>query len=149
MLEPCWNHAGTMLEPCWNHAGTMLEPCWNHAGRMLEGEREGWKGMLEPCWKARTTGQITGGTMNRRARRHWGSRIRHRIFRAFSAANGRDLTTGELISWVFPRHQPFRSGQYERVREAAAFFADRVGRSTGRGRPWLWRLKDGFLDDRG
>ena len=25
MLEPCWNHVGTMLEPCWYHVGTMLE----------------------------------------------------------------------------------------------------------------------------
>jgi hypothetical protein len=29
--------------------------------------------------------------------------------------------------------------QYERVRKAAPTFADRVGLSTGCGRPWLWR----------
>ena len=36
MLEPCWNHAGTMLERCWHAAGPMLERCCNDAATMLE-----------------------------------------------------------------------------------------------------------------
>ena len=36
MLEPCWNHAGTMLARCWTDAGTMLQRCCNDAGTKLE-----------------------------------------------------------------------------------------------------------------
>jgi hypothetical protein len=34
-----------------------------------------------------------------------------------------------------------KSWMYDRVRRAAPNFADKAGRSTGRGRPWLWRIR--------
>jgi hypothetical protein len=74
--------------------------------------------------------------------KHLGSRIRHRIFRAFIAAGDRVVTSGELIRWVFPRQERFHSEEYKRVKKTARQFADCLGRSpTGMGRPYLWRLK--------
>ena len=41
-----------------------------------------------------------------------------------------------------------KSWHYLAMREAAPTFADCVGRSSARGRPWLWRLRPGhFFDD--
>jgi hypothetical protein len=40
-----------------------------------------------------------------------------------------------------------KSWQYERIRRAAPTFADRVGRSTSKGRPWLWRLRDQYFHE--
>jgi hypothetical protein len=80
--------------------------------------------------------------MNRIARRHWGSRVRRR---AFLAADGQDLTTSQLIRWVFPRQGPsWHSIYYQRTREAVRFFADPIGRAPGYGNPYIWRLKDEF-----
>ena len=68
----------------------------------------------------------------------------------------RVFTTGELARAIYAHPtwvQDFRlrkegdpppklkSWQYDRVRRAAPTFADRVGRSTGRGQPWLWRVR--------
>jgi hypothetical protein len=63
------------------------------------------------------------------------SRVKHRIIRAVTAMGGRELTTGELISWVFLRKTKWDPVYYRRVREGARFFADPVGRGGGRGRP--------------
>jgi hypothetical protein len=67
-----------------------------------------------------------------------------------------DLTSGELWRAIYGGptwDQDFRfrdngapppkirSWQLARIRKAAATFADRVGRSTGRGRAWLWRIR--------
>jgi hypothetical protein len=72
----------------------------------------------------------------------------------FSAWGGKlEYTTGELARLIYCDpllHKLFGKGgpppkvkhwQYERVRKAAPTFADRVGRSTGRGRPVIWRLR--------
>ena len=41
-----------------------------------------------------------------------------------------------------------KSWHYLAIRKAAPTFADCVGRSSGRGRPWLWRLRPRqFFDD--
>ena len=41
-----------------------------------------------------------------------------------------------------------KSWHYLAIRKAAPTFADCVGRSSARGRPWLWRLRpDQFFDD--
>ena len=71
------------------------------------------------------------------------------------SAWGRKLeyTTGELTRLIYCDpllHEAFgkcgpppkvKHWQYERVRKAASTFADRVGQSTGRGRPAIWRLR--------
>ena len=82
----------------------------------------------------------------KRNRKHVGS-IQRGITRAFIAAGGRDLTTPELLSWTHAGalhrgastwEQKYLSGD---VRRAAKRMCEQVGRSTGPGRPVLWRLK--------
>jgi hypothetical protein len=82
----------------------------------------------------------------KRNRKHVGS-IQRGITRAFIAAGGRDLTTPELLSWTHARalhrgastwEQNYLSGD---VRRAAKRMCEQVGRSAGRGRPVLWRLR--------
>ena len=70
-----------------------------------------------------------------------------------------EFTTGELARLIYADpllHKLFGKGdappklkswQYDRIRRAAPTFADRVGRSTSKGRPWLWRLRDAYLHD--
>jgi hypothetical protein len=40
-----------------------------------------------------------------------------------------------------------KSWQYDRIRRAVPTFADRIGRSTTKGRPWLWRLRDKYFHE--
>jgi hypothetical protein len=56
-----------------------------------------------------------------------GSRVRHRVFRAFVAMAGQDVSTGELVRWAWPRRARFLPLHYERVRAAAAEVAEAVG----------------------
>jgi hypothetical protein len=68
-----------------------------------------------------------------------------------------EFTTGELARLIYADpllHKLFGKGdappklkswQYDRIRRAAPTFADRVGRSTSKGRPWLWRLRDEYF----
>jgi hypothetical protein len=70
-----------------------------------------------------------------------------------------EFTTGELARLIYADpllHHLLRksdappklkSWQYDRIRRAAPTFADCVGRSTSKGRPWLWRLKEGYLSE--
>ena len=73
--------------------------------------------------------------------------IQRGITRAFIAARGRDLTTPELLSWTHARALHRGASTWERiylkgdVRRAAKRMCEQVGRSTGRGRPVLWRLR--------
>jgi hypothetical protein len=70
-----------------------------------------------------------------------------------------EFTTGELARLIYANpllHKVFGKGdappklkswQYDRIRRADPTFAHRVGRSTSKGRPWLWRLRDGHFSD--
>jgi hypothetical protein len=72
--------------------------------------------------------------MNRIPRRHWGSRVKHRILRGFIASDGEPLTTGQLLQWVFPRQgPPWDPVYYRRTREAAQYFA-----GPNSSRSWAW-----------
>ena len=66
-------------------------------------------------------------------------------------SDGKPMTTGELAVHIYdhpllrPKGAPprvLKSWEYLQIRKSARLFADCVGRSpTGRGRPYLWRLK--------
>ena len=74
--------------------------------------------------------------------RVWRGRVRHRVWKAFVALE-RAVSTGELVKWVWPRLPRHRSIHYHRARLAAREIADPVVRATtGKGRPWLWRLRE-------
>src|SRR5262245_16868105 len=51
-------------------------------------------------------------------------------------------TTTEVIRGLYMGREP-RGGPYTRLRRRLDAIADRVGRSRGPGRPWLWRLRPG------
>jgi hypothetical protein len=77
-------------------------------------------------------------------KRIWRGRVRDRVWKAFIALAGEVVSTGELVRRIWPRRtRPFRQVHYQRARRAAAEIADPVARSpTGKGRPWLWRLRE-------
>jgi hypothetical protein len=81
--------------------------------------------------------------------------VEKRISRAFDDPR-KLLTTGELVRLIYanvaydqnfhprPVGAPLpelKSWMFSRVRRAAPTFCDRGGRSRGRGRPWLWRIR--------
>jgi hypothetical protein len=84
-----------------------------------------------------------GGKRNHRHTGH----IQRGITRAFIAAGGRDLTTPELLFWTHAQALHRGASTWERnylsgdVRRAAKRMCEQAGRSTGPGRPVLWRLK--------
>jgi hypothetical protein len=84
----------------------------------------------------------SAGRRGRGAMKVWRGRMRRQIERAFMAMPGRDLDTGTLCRWVWVRRHRFRTGQYERLRRIVREIADPVVRGPGRGRPWLWLLRD-------
>jgi len=66
--------------------------------------------------------------------------------------------TSAVIDWVYAGKRQPRGGPYTRLRARLDEIADRVGRSRGPGRPWLWRLRpgcapagawDGWCDENG
>jgi hypothetical protein len=72
-------------------------------------------------------------------KRVWRGRVRDRVWKAFIALAGQDVSTGGLVRRCWPRRQRFEPWMY--FRAAAAELADPVARGPGRGWPWLWRLK--------
>jgi hypothetical protein len=70
-------------------------------------------------------------------------RVQRQIKRAFIASLGSPLTTSDLMRRAYPRGWDHsESWRYTEVRLAASRYAVRIGRSTRRGRPWLWALRD-------
>lgn len=82
--------------------------------------------------------------------------IEKRISREGTFAN-KLFETGELARAIYcnpdydqnyrPREAPppkLKSWMLARIRRAAPTFCDRVGRSTGRGRAWLWRIRPDY-----
>ena len=102
--------------------------------------------------------------------RPWGSgrigNIETQIFREMVFGGNREdrlFTTGELARVIYANPvwdqncnlrekgeelPKLKSWHYPAIRKAAPAFADCVGWSSARGRPWLWRLRPGqFFDD--
>jgi hypothetical protein len=69
-----------------------------------------------------------------------GSRTMRQVGRAFVASGGRELSTSELIAWVYPRRPKIGNEQRRRIRRAAYAFAELV-RIERRGRSFVcvWR----------
>jgi hypothetical protein len=67
------------------------------------------------------------------------------VQRALRHASG-PITTREAMEWAYIRriHQgkPLTPMHYAYTRRALDRIAERVGHGLGRGRPWLWRLKE-------
>jgi hypothetical protein len=59
--------------------------------------------------------------------------------RAFAYSNGEVITTADILRHAFPRLTRFEPWRYQDARRAALRFAVRVGRSSGKGRPVVWR----------
>ena len=70
-------------------------------------------------------------------------RVQRQCLRALIAADGKPLSTTELIRWCYPRLKALpESWQYKVVKLAALRFAKRIGRSEiGSGRAYLWAPK--------
>jgi hypothetical protein len=66
-------------------------------------------------------------------------RLQRATRRAFAYANGEAITTADILRHAFPRLTRFEPWRYQDARRAALRFAVRVGRSTGKGRPVVWR----------
>jgi hypothetical protein len=76
-------------------------------------------------------------------------RVQRSVVRAFVVADGRSLTTTEIMAWSHARKlysgrnaYRDRRNYYRAIRRAAERMCERVGRSDGSGRPILWRLND-------
>jgi hypothetical protein len=74
--------------------------------------------------------------------------IQRQVKRAFIASLGRPLSTSQLLIRAYPRQRgPFASWQRRAVRQAAARWAVRIGRSDkGSGTPIMWLPKDKIGD---
>jgi hypothetical protein len=72
-------------------------------------------------------------------------KIQRGIKRAFVMRGRGELTTSQILEYTHAlrrhRRQKVHTNTYRQVRGRLAVIADRVGRSTSRGRPWIWRLR--------
>jgi len=60
--------------------------------------------------------------------------------RAFIAANGRPLSTYELLAYAFPRSKAYAPWQRWSINRAVRKFGAPLGRSeSGRGAPMIWQ----------
>jgi hypothetical protein len=61
-------------------------------------------------------------------------------------AQGEPITTSQAMEYThcmrLYRSEPIRSIHYHRARRALERVANRVGHGLGRGRPWLWQLRE-------
>jgi hypothetical protein len=65
--------------------------------------------------------------------------IQRRARRAFLGSGMEVMTTPQIARWTHPRGT---SRRYRYLREVLRRYCEKVGRSAGVGRPWLWRLKE-------
>jgi hypothetical protein len=70
-------------------------------------------------------------------------RVQRQAVRAFIASGLDVLSTSEVYLWTHVRRSPMPNGLMLRVRRILREFCDPVGRAGTRGRPILWRLRDG------
>jgi hypothetical protein len=64
-------------------------------------------------------------------KRVWRGRVRDRVWKAFVALAGQDVSTRELCRWTWPRRSRFETCRYYRVRRAAGEIAEPVRRGGG------------------
>ena len=72
-------------------------------------------------------------------------RLQCQVRRAFIAANGRPLSTTDLLRWCYPHLRRFDRWRCQNVRRAAPKFAESIGRRRSRGVPILWAPKPELL----
>src|SRR5438046_1371516 len=71
--------------------------------------------------------------------------VQRQVRRCLVAADGRPVSTSEMIRWAYPRQTKFESWQYAQARLAAELWADRTGTTRCRGAPILWIPNDGLM----
>jgi len=78
-------------------------------------------------------------------------RVQRGVERALIVHNGGPITTGVAAEYAYALRQQkgdrLRSVNYVYLRRALDRIADRVGHGRGRGRPWLWVLREPMIDN--
>jgi len=72
-------------------------------------------------------------------------RLQCQVRRAFIAADGRSLSTTDLLRWCYPERRRFERWRSQAVRRAAPKYAVPIGRRRSRGLPILWAPKPELL----
>jgi hypothetical protein len=65
--------------------------------------------------------------------------IQRRARRAFIGSGKQVLSTPEIRRWAYPRQTKSRRSY---LHEVLRRYCEKVGRSAGVGRPWLWKLRE-------
>lgn len=71
--------------------------------------------------------------------------LQRQVRRAFIAANGRPLSTTDLLRWCYSHLRRYERWRCQNVRRAARKFAESIGRRRSRGVPILWSPKPELL----